>query len=143
MIDSFTGKYYFLSNFYPCEILWEDKVWRTSEHIFQAMKTRDTFMQESIRKAPTPGKAKRFGREVKISPDWNDVRADYMYRIVLQKFKQHPDLRKKLLATGDEVLVEGNHWGDTFWGVYNGEGENRLGKILMRVREEIRANNRK
>ena len=61
-----------------------------------------------------------------------------MYEIVLAKFTQNPDLKKKLLATGDEHLEEGNTWGDTIWGTVDGVGENRLGKILMRVRDELK-----
>ena len=60
-----------------------------------------------------------------------------MYEIVLAKFTQNPDLKEKLLATGDESLEEGNTWGDTIWGTVDGVGENRLGKILMRVRDEL------
>ena len=42
-----------------------------------------------------------------------------------------------LLATGKATLVEGNSWGDTFWGVCRGKGKNMLGKILMRVRKRL------
>ena len=61
-----------------------------------------------------------------------------MLDVVRAKFDQHPDLAQKLLATGDEELVEGNDWGDIYWGVYKGRGNNMLGKILMRVRAELR-----
>ena len=61
-----------------------------------------------------------------------------MLNVVRAKFDQHPDLAQKLLETGDEELVEGNTWGDRYWGVCGGKGKNMLGKILMRVREELR-----
>ena len=69
--------------------------------------------------------------------DWEEVKDKVMYEIVLAKFTQNPDLKEKLLATGDESLEEGNTWGDTIWGTVDGVGENRLGKILMRVRDEL------
>lgn len=69
--------------------------------------------------------------------DWEEVKDKVMYEIVLAKFTQNPDLKEKLLATGDEYLEEGNTWGDTIWGTVDGVGENRLGKILMRVRDEL------
>lgn len=69
--------------------------------------------------------------------DWEEVKDKVMYEIVLAKFTQNPDLKEKLLATGDEHLEEGNTWGDTTWGTVNGIGENRLGIILMKVRKEL------
>ena len=69
--------------------------------------------------------------------DWNNIKTAVMLTLIRQKF-QLPNLRKKLLATNDIYLEEGNTWGDRIWGTVNGEGENRLGKILMQVREEIR-----
>ena len=87
-----------------------------------------------------PGKSKGVGRRVQLRPDWEDVKTGIMEEIVRAKFTQHPELAARLLATGDKVLVEGNHWGDTCWGVdtRTGQGENRLGKILMKVREELK-----
>ena len=62
-----------------------------------------------------------------------------MYEIVKEKFTQHEDLKRRLLETGDEELQEGNNWYDTYWGVdiHTGKGLNMLGKILMRIREEL------
>ena len=87
-----------------------------------------------------PGKSKDMGRRVPLRSDREDVKYGIMEEIVRAKFTQHPELAVRLLATGDKVLVEGNHWGDTCWGVdvRTGQGENNLGKILMRVREELR-----
>lgn len=59
-----------------------------------------------------------------------------MLELVQKKF--HPIfMQNRLLATDNAELVEGNYWGDRFWGVCKGEGENHLGKILMRVRKEL------
>ena len=79
---------------------------------------------------------------MKIRKDWDDVKLDVMLWGIREKFKNE-DLRQLLMETGEEELVEGNWWGDKFWGVSNGEGENHLGKILMRVREEVRQVNKK
>jgi ribA/ribD-fused uncharacterized protein len=89
-----------------------------------------------IRSALTPGKAKRLGRKVTLRANWELIKIDVMLDLVRQKF-QDPDLAWMLINTGDAELIEGNHWGDKFWGVCNGEGENHLGKILMQVRDEI------
>lgn len=72
-----------------------------------------------------------------LRPDWEYIRVDVMTELVRKKFSQEP-LRSQLIATGDAELIEGNWWNDTFWGVCNGVGENNLGKILMKVRDEIR-----
>lgn len=136
-IASFQGEYRFLSNFYPSEVELDGMVYPTIEHAFQAAKTLNLDMRESIRQASTPGKAKRLGRIAPLRADWLGVRLDVKYGLVKQKFSKEP-LRTKLLNTGDAELIEGNWWGDTFWGVCMGKGENNLGKILMRVREELR-----
>jgi ribA/ribD-fused uncharacterized protein len=108
------------------------------------MKTKNVEEQEAIRAAPTAGIAKVYGRTVeKIRDGWDGYKVAFMREIVRAKFNQHPELMEKLLATGDDVLVEGNDWGDRFWGKVKREnglwmGENWLGKILMEVREEAK-----
>jgi len=69
-----------------------------------------------------------------MRPDWEAVKDDIMYRCVLAKFED-PILRQRLLDTGDQELIEGNTWGDTYWGVCKGKGRNMLGKTLMAVRK--------
>ena len=70
-----------------------------------------------------------------------------MYDIVKAKFSQNENLRQMLLDTNNEELIEGNWWHDNCWGDCSCErckdikGQNNLGKILMRVREEIRNEN--
>jgi ribA/ribD-fused uncharacterized protein len=90
---------------------------------------------------PTPAEAKAAGRALKYREDWERVKFAVMEEVVRDKFTRHPDLAAKLLATGDAVLEEGNTRGDQTWGVYDSKGENRLGKILMNIREELRATN--
>ena len=137
MINSFDDKYAFLSNFYECKVEYNGIVYGSSEAAFQAQKTLD--IEERLQFATlTPMQSKRKGRKVALRPDWEDVKVLTMYEIVLAKFTQNPDLAEKLIATGDEELVEGNYWHDTFWGVCDGVGTNFLGKILMDVRENIK-----
>jgi ribA/ribD-fused uncharacterized protein len=84
-----------------------------------------------------PSSAKKKGRHVTLRHDWEKVKEEYMYQIVKAKFIQNPAIADALLETGNALLIEGNTWGDTIWGMCNGRGQNKLGKILMRVRSEI------
>jgi ribA/ribD-fused uncharacterized protein len=136
-VESFHGPYRFLSNFYPCDIRWHGMSFPTLEHAFQAAKCSTDWEREMIRKASTPGQAKRLGRRVNLRSDWEDVKLDIMWRLLCYKFR-YEDLKSALLATGDAQLIEGNDWHDYYWGVCNGVGENHLGKLLMRVRKGLR-----
>lgn len=136
MIDDFSGKHRFLSNFYPCQVVLDDELYSSVEHAYVAAKTIDLAVRELVRACPTPGQVKRLGRKLALRPDWETVKLGVMEELVRQKFTD-PTLKALLLATGDAELVEGNHWGDTFWGVCNGHGTNHLGRILMRVRAEL------
>lgn len=133
-IDSFSGDYRFLSNFYELGSK------PTVEHIFQAMKTQDLDEQVWVLSSPSPGSAKRRGRKVTLRNDWEDIKINVMEQCLRHKFAE-PILQKMLLSTGNQDLIEGNGWGDTFWGVCNGEGRNELGKLLMKLREEYRNDN--
>jgi ribA/ribD-fused uncharacterized protein len=136
MIGEFSGKYRFLSNFFMTPIKWDGATYPSVEHAYQAAKfppqDRHVFWHQSLR----PGEAKRKGRG-KGGPDWHSKSLWIMLDLVRIKFED-PKLRESLLATGTEHLEEGNWWGDTFFGVVAGIGQNHLGRILMQVREEIR-----
>ena len=136
MINSFEGKYAFLSNFYEHPISEGSLTFPTNEHYFQAMKTLDLTERIAIERAGTPGQSKRMGRSVKLRSDWEDIKLSVMETALRLKFAD-PELAAMLKATGDEELVEGNWWNDTFWGVCNGVGENNLGKLLMKIRAEL------
>ena len=136
-VDRFRGDHAFLSNFHRAPFPWCGKEWPTAEACFQAAKTRDEREAERIRNAPTPAAAKRLGRRVDLRPDWEHVKVDVMHSILQAKFAA-PALRDALLATGDAELVEGNTWGDVYWGRVDGRGGNQLGRTLMRIREDIR-----
>lgn len=136
MIDSFDGAYTWLSNFYPHVVFYDGINYPSAEHAFQAAKTLNAYDRALIKECPNPGKAKRMGREVTLRPNWEDIKVDIMYEVLREKFKRNP-LKQKLMDTGTEELVEGNNWNDKEWGVVNGKGKNKLGKVLMRVREEL------
>ncbi len=131
-IAGFTGDYAFLSNF------WVDLSNGTVEHAYQAAKTDDHKWKQKIKSARSPGEAKKLGRCCPIRATWDSEKIDVMRKLLMAKFKD-PDLAEALLETGDAILIEDNHWKDRFWGVYMGRGENWLGKLLMEVRDCIKA----
>lgn len=100
------------------------------------MKTLDINKRRAIANASTPGLAKKMGRSVSLRPDWEDIKDDVMLEGLYRKFADD-ELAEWLLDTGDEELIEGNWWGDRYCGVCNGVGQNKLGKLLMKVREEL------
>lgn len=136
VIDSFTGEHSFLSNFYPAGFKFDGMWCATSEHAYQARKTADPKWQKVVLNCSTPGLAKRTGKKVPMRPDWNHIKDSVMRRVLRAKFDAHVDLKEKLLHTGDSRLVEGNTWGDKYWGVCDGEGKNKLGVMLMELRAE-------
>jgi ribA/ribD-fused uncharacterized protein len=137
-IAEFQGPYRFLSNFWPAEVEFEGLKYPTVEHAYQSAKTLDMNERKRIAALPTPAEAKSAGRALKLRDDWERVKFDVMEQCVRYKFTHHADLAKQLLDTADATLEEGNTWGDRIWGVYQGQGENRLGKILMKIRDELR-----
>jgi ribA/ribD-fused uncharacterized protein len=138
VIDSFTGKYRFLSNFHPATVVLDGVFYRSVENAYQAAKTLDPRKRVKFEDC-SPGEAKRYGRALTLRDDWDDtLKLAVMYELIRQKFAVGSLLSDKLLATGTEELVEGNYWGDTFWGVCKGQGTNYLGKILMAQREWLK-----
>lgn len=134
IIDRFTGEYYFLSNFYETSVLYSDLLFENAEAAFQSAKCPERMGEFCHLK---PSAAKRLGRRVKRRSDWDEVKDHVMYEVCKAKFTQNDGLKHKLKDTGDAILIEGNTWGDRIWGVCNGVGENRLGRILMQIRDEL------
>jgi ribA/ribD-fused uncharacterized protein len=129
------------SNFSPHPIRLKGKTWPTSEHYFQAQKFAGTPDEEEVRKAKSATIAARMGRSRKLPlrKDWESVKDSIMHEAVLAKFNQHADLRETLLATGDSAIIEHTEK-DAYWGDGgDGTGKNRLGAILVEVREELRS----
>jgi len=139
MINEFKGKNYFLSNFFNAPVMYEDLLYQNNEAAFQSAKVKDLDRRKQFCNLD-PSTAKKKGRNVLLRNDWEDVKDEVMYQCVKDKFTRNQDLKQKLIDTGNEELIEGNTWNDTYWGVCRGRGKNMLGKILMRVRDEISLN---
>ena len=137
MAKGFFNDNRFLSNFHPCLIKYENLEYPSAEHLYVALKTTDESIREAIAGIPAAKDVKAFGMTIKLRPNWNDIRLSMMYIVVSEKFQQNKDLAEKLIATGDNELVEHNWWNDKYWGKHFGEGENHLGRTLMEVREEL------
>lgn len=136
-ITKFRGKYHFLSNMYPVGVTLDNgEFYPSAEHAFQAMKTLDDKERIAVSLCRSPEEAREAGRQLELRPDWEFIKNDVMYNILRSKFDD-AELAQMLKDTGSEELVEGNTWGDTYWGVCNGSGQNVLGNILMRIRKEI------
>lgn len=138
-ITSFRGHWKFLSNFFVEFVIHDTYVWISAEHAYQAAKSLDEKYKTKVLFAKTPKEAKNIGKTAVLRPDWKLVRVKIMEDVVRTKFEQKSYLQKMLLETGDRLLVEGNWWRDRFWGQCPvGNGENHLGRILMKIREEYR-----
>jgi ribA/ribD-fused uncharacterized protein len=135
-IVSFSGSFRFLSNFYPASVRLDDLTYPTVEHAFQAAKTTEPRLRRAVRDVATPGIAKKMGRSLLLRPDWESMKLDVMLDLLRQKFG-HSTLHDLILKTGEAKLIEGNTWGDRFWGQVDGEGTNHLGRLLMQVRGEL------
>ena len=143
MINIFDGEYAFLSNFYECNVTYNGITYKNSEAAFHAQKTLNEFERQQFTTL-SPSASKNLGRRITLRNDWESVKTKIMYEICHAKFSQNEDLKAKLLATGDEYLEEGTYWHDNCWGNCYCEkckdiaGENRLGAILMEIREELK-----
>lgn len=135
MIAQFTGDHRWLSNFWPAAVRW-GLPFASVEHAFQAAKC---ICKEDMKQfqGVGPGQAKLLGRKVQLRSDWDAVKLRVMEYLLRQKFAARTELAAKLIATGNEELIEGNTWNDRFWGVCRGQGENHLGKLLMQIRKEL------
>lgn len=136
-----SSEYAWLSNFSPHGFELDGQYWPTVEHYFQAAKFPGDPIQEEVRRLSSPKEAEKQGRTrtVPIRPDWEQVKEEVMLQAVTTKFLAHADIRQKLIDTGERPLIE-NAPGDYYWGCgRTGTGKNRLGVILERVREELRA----
>lgn len=141
MINSFSGQHRWLSNFWPAEVEYSGVMYPTVEHAYVAAKTINPIQRLMVSECKTPGKAKRLGRDFDLRPQWDTLKYGIMEYLINQKFST-PELRERLVATGDQPIIEGNTWGDTYWGVCEGQGQNNLGKIIMNVRKSLTYQNR-
>lgn len=138
MIKSFQGEYRFLSNFHSVEVNFRGITFNSTEAAYQAAKSKDKRLDPIFAKL-TPYEAKTLGRNIIVRGDWDLVKDDIMYQLNWKKYNDNPELKNLLLSTGDQIIQEGNYWGDAYWGVClrSGEGQNKLGRILMKIRNEL------
>jgi ribA/ribD-fused uncharacterized protein len=135
-IDSFSGEFRFLSNFYPSPVTFDGLRYPSVENAYQASKTLDRVQRQAFVNV-SPGEAKRLGQALPLRKDWEQVKLKIMEILLLKKFTPGTDLASQLLGTGNRQLIEGNHWGDRFWGMCGGQGENHLGLLLMEIRGKL------
>lgn len=152
MIREFRKEYGFLSNFAECEIDYNGHTYPSTEHAFMAQKSDEQVLHgdhpDKLKwidwaeycaiSGKSAGDIKREAREVELRSDWNDVKLQIMEDVLRIKFNQEP-FKSKLIATGTQEIQEGNTWKDLYWGVdlKTGVGENHLGKLLMKIRDEF------
>lgn len=139
-IAAFRDEFDFLSNFYPVKIRYNGVTFHNAEAAFQAQKDPARSKEFAIL---APAEAKRLGRRVNLRSNWEDIKVVEMIGILQAKFQQNPEFLKKLLDTGDKVLIEGNTWHDNYWGSCHcakckNQGQNMLGRSLMQLREAFR-----
>lgn len=137
MIDDFHGPYRYLSNFYGCPVTYKGLTFKSAEAAYQAQKANSSERKMEYTYMSSP-EARKQGQLEVLPPDWEEKKIRIMTEIVREKFNQNPILKKRLLETGEEEIVEGNTWHDEFWGISYGIGQNNLGKILMMLRHEFR-----
>lgn len=149
-IYEFQGEHRFLSNFFISPVTWGDYLipsqqWSCVEVPYQLAKTlsleKRMMAMALISRTPInkqPGVAKKLGNSLfSLRADWDSVKNNIMLKLLLSKFS-NPELKQALLNTGDATLIEGNTWGDTYWGCCDGVGENHLGRLLMQVRATLK-----
>ena len=141
MINKFSEKHRYLSNFWLSPVILDSTIYPSVENAYQAAKLQENNKRRSTFINCSPGKAKREGKEISETgvgvQNWNEIKLSVMTKLLQQKFVDGSFLAEKLVKTNGCEIVEGNTWGDTYWGVCAGVGENNLGKLLMSIRDEL------
>lgn len=150
-INRFDGQHKFLSNFAQTPIAvkidGQTVIFPTAEHLYQSLKTIDNRIRAKFATIPSPGGAKKAGSKLALRDDWEQIKVEAMKWVISKKFWatrnkegaiRLAETTKQLLDTGDQHLEEGNYWGDEFWGVCGGTGQNMLGKLLMERRQTVK-----
>jgi len=128
------------TNFAPYPIEYKGRHWMTSEHAYQASKFTDEKIIEKIKNAPSPMEAFTLARKFRAEyrKDWYEIRVKVMEEIVRTKLNQYADIKEKLLESGEKEIIEASPE-DAFWGWGpNKDGENQMGKIWMKLRNELK-----
>jgi ribA/ribD-fused uncharacterized protein len=138
-ITFYTPEFYVFNNFSAHAIEFRGRVYPTCEHAYQAAKCTDPEGQEAIRHARSPLEAKRLANvtyKAARDPDWGNKKVAVVEEILRAKLAQHPEAQDALRASADEEIVEDSPT-DYFWGTgADGSGQNVLGKLWMKIRDE-------
>lgn len=142
MVHEFRGKYHFLSNFYVTPVMYKDTLYPSSEHAYMSAKSTDPVWKSYCSNNNiSPGNVKRESKHIKLVDNWDRIKLIVMEDVLRSKF-ENVHMKKLLLETGNQNLQEGNYWNDKFWGVDLKEspnmGENNLGRLLMKIRDELK-----
>jgi hypothetical protein len=138
-ISQFQDEFRFLSNFYDSPIMHEGIAYPTVEHFYQAQKVTDISFRKFFARMKTAGEVKKAGRTCELRKDWENVKDEAMWTGLKLKFAPGSVFAEMLLATENLPLEEGNNWGDVYWGICRGKGKNKLGKMLMKLRDELKS----
>ncbi len=138
MINEFHGEYRWLSNFWPIPIKYNGLTFPSVENAYMSRKNNSDIWVDFCANEKDVKKVNKLSREIKLVSNWDEIKVDIMEELIRIKFKDE-ELKNKLLDTGEILIQEGNDWGDTFWGIDldTGNGKNILGKIIMKIRDEI------
>lgn len=137
-ICGFFKDYRFLSNFEEAQVVYEGVKYPSSENAYQAAKTFNLDYKKRLKEC-SPSESKKISRSLEVRDDWEEVKLQVMEDVVRDKFTRNIRLKLELFKTGDKYLEETNYWSDRFFGVCDGVGHNHLGKILMKIREELKS----
>lgn len=139
-IDQFKGEYEFLSNSYPSKINYEGITYLNAEAAFQAQKCRDPKSKLKFARL-SASKARAKANQLDIVDNWEEIQEEIMAKVLKAKFNANNEdgmeLVEKLIATDGLLLINNNTYMDEYWGIYNGNGKNMLGVLLMELREEL------
>lgn len=135
--DFHDGKHDFLSNFYIVDVSYNGIKYPSSEHAYQAQKSGNNKVQRIFATLQSPNDAKLLGRAIRVREDWEKIKDLVMFNVVYAKFNQNSNLASLLRSTGKRQLIEGNYWNDIYWGVCKGVGQNKLGLLLMQIRDQL------
>jgi hypothetical protein len=130
----------YMSNYSRHRFFVYGRWWNCVEAPYQAAKTFDEAEKNLIHQAKGSNEARLLGQKVTFRSDWDQVKDIVMEECLIAKFLQHKDIRDQLIATGEEELIEDTtSSNDMYWGCgTDGTGQNKLGKILMKVRKELK-----
>jgi ribA/ribD-fused uncharacterized protein len=131
-------RFYCFSNFSSFAVEWKNVIWMTSEHAYQAEKFTDKEIIKEIKEARSAHDSKKIAQKYqnKVRSDWENVKLCVMEEIIRAKLKQHPFIQKRLKQSEEREIIEDSHK-DSFWGWGpNKDGENHLGRIWMKLRDD-------